>query len=159
MRVPQPDRAHESGRCAVNHYLAASSADISRAKLWRDKLVANGVNVVSTWIETVEQVGNANPRNATTAQRHGWSLDDLVQIDKAYVFWFLVPPMTSPTRGAWLEFGYAINRFWFVSDKMTKPVCIASGDTKQSIFCALATEFETDEQAFEHVVAVARSAA
>lgn len=125
-------------------YLAASSADIARAVHWRDKLQNYAVEVISTWIENVRRVGSGNPRDASHDDRRAWSLQCLAEVRAADVLWFLVPTVEIATRGAWLELGYAIGR----GVARGGPRIICSGDTKQSIFCALGEEFELDQDAF-----------
>ena len=124
-------------------YLAASSSDAARARRWHGHLLTAGITVTSTWLEVVEKVGNANPRTASKADRYAWSIEDLRQIDDAQLLWLLVPPLHAPTRGAWGELLFAYAKQKHV---------LASGDTRQTIFTALAEEFETDEAAFARVV-------
>lgn len=128
-------------------YLAGSSADIARAKHWHQRLVEAGIEVTSTWIANVEKVGEANPRDANHVQRSFWSGDCVHQVMSAGVLWLLAPPIDRPTRGAWIEFGIAMA-------VGVRVVC--SGDTKQSIFCALAEEHATDEDAFVAIVELAK---
>jgi len=66
-------------------YLAGSSADVPRARTWHAKLTAAGVEVTSTWLDVVAQVGNANPRTRPRADRYQWSMADLAEIDRADV--------------------------------------------------------------------------
>lgn len=127
----------------ISVYVAASSTDIDRAERWIGALRANDVIVTSTWPENIRKVGAANPRNATLQQRLAWSFDDFNEIAAATAFWLLVPPLDKPTRGAWIELGAA--------HIAGKPV-ICSGDCRQSIFCSVGVEFETDEEAFTAVV-------
>lgn len=120
-------------------YVSASSAEVERAQHWTNHLVIAGLEVTSTWLKVVGDVGSANPRDADHGAREKWSLSDLCEVAAADVVWFLVPPVETPTRGAWLEVGYARAR-----DKLL----VFSGDTKQSIFCALGDEFIEDLAAF-----------
>ena len=55
----------------------------------------------------------------------------------------LVPPVDAPTRGAWGESCYA--------HALARPL-VFSGDTKQSVFCALGDEYESDEDAFSRAL-------
>lgn len=130
-------------------YLAASSADVERARRWHRQLIDTGMAVTSSWLEIIDQVGDANPREASKWQRFKWADNDLREIAESHALWFLVPTTDKPTRGAWIEFGYA---------RACGPelLLISSGDTKQSIFCALGEEFETDEQAFERIHMLAK---
>lgn len=124
-------------------YLAGSALEINRARQWHSRLIQAGVTVVSTWIANVDQVGSSNPRDAATSHRIHWAAADFAEIQRADLLWLLVPSLDAPSRGAWAELGYA-----YASAKRL----ICSGDTKQSIFCALGHEYETDEQAFNAVI-------
>jgi nucleoside 2-deoxyribosyltransferase len=122
-------------------YVAGSAGveSIARVTAAIKLLQANGFAVTCTWPEVVAQVGNANPRDASTVERRGWSTQDLREIDDADAVWFLVPEPPLTTRGAWFEAGYA-----YASDKHL----VFSGDTKQSVFCALGHECPGDITAF-----------
>jgi hypothetical protein len=133
----------ESAGDPMKIYIAASSNDITRAALWHEKAKAANIETTSTWLEIIESVGNANPRDVTAKQRADRAFDDLFGVHRADLFWLLVPSLDKPTRGAWIEFGSA-------QAKGKRIVC--SGDTKQSIFCAVGTEFERDEDAFAYVL-------
>jgi len=143
------DRARDA--CAISTpaqpfavYVAASaardSADRVRAAI--AALRAFGFVVTCTWPETVAAVGDATPRDASAADRRGWSTQDLNEIDAASAVLFLVPESPETTRGAWFEAGYAYSE---------KKHLVFSGDTKQSVFCALGHEFATDAAAFAHL--------
>lgn len=122
-------------------YIAASSSDLVRVRHW-DQIARSvaGIEVVSSWLDVVAQVGEANPRDIERARARAWALDDLTDIHRADAVWFLVPPLDQPTRGAWCELGFAQAR--------NKKIIVCSGDVRQSIFCALGDEYERDEDAF-----------
>lgn len=120
-------------------YLAGSAAELERCRHWHSRLIQAGITVVSTWIASVTRVGCSNPRDAAVADRLRWSETCLIEVRRADVLWLLVPSVTAPTRGAWVELGYA--------SAIEKRI-VLSGDTRQSIFTALGDEHETDEQAF-----------
>ena len=124
-------------------YLAGSSMDMDRAREWYGRLIQAGVTVTSTWIENITRVGQANPRDASDAQRRGSAIGCMIEISAARAIWFLVPASDRPTRGGWSELTAA----WGFGKHI-----VCSGDTKQSIMCALGDEFESDEDAFRHVV-------
>ena len=127
-------------------YVAASALEIERARAAMAALRAAGVRVTSTWIASIEAAGASNPRDASPEQRRAWSMSDLAEIRAADVLWLLAPAATAPTRGAWTELGfmYALGR---------RIVC--SGDTRQSIFCALGEEYDSDEHALAAIVELA----
>lgn len=131
-----------------NVYVAASSLDMERAVSWTNRLAMAGINVVSTWTKTIAEVGDANPREADVAKRRQWSNADLGEIRACDLLWFLVPDVTKPTRGAWLEVGFAD-----AADKLL----VFSGDTKQSIFCSLGDEFTDDLDAFATICRLHKS--
>jgi nucleoside 2-deoxyribosyltransferase len=124
-------------------YLAAASSDLDRVDRWAAALAATGVRVVSTWPANVRSVGSANPREASRLDRARWAERCLAEVRAAHVVWFLVPPIDKPTRGAWFEIGYALAQSQAV---------VASGDTRQSIFCAVADyEYASDAEAFDSI--------
>lgn len=137
-----------SFRRISNVYVSASSVDMDRATYWMERLKMAGISVVSTWAKVIaEQGGDANPREASNDQRRQWSNVDLGEIRACDLLWFLVPDKDKPTRGAWLEVGFA--------DAVDK-VLVFSGDTKQSIFCSLGSEHESDIDAFATICRHAR---
>lgn len=124
-------------------YVAASALEIDRARHAVAMLEAAGLRVVSTWIDTIAAAGGvSNPRDASVGQRRAWSVADFAELQRADVLWFLAP--AQPTRGAWAELGCAYA--WGKS-------IVCSGDTTQSIFCALGEECASDGEAFAAIVA------
>lgn len=124
-------------------YLAGASTpdQIKRVLHWADRLTAAGHEVVSTWPAVVGQHGG-NPREASDHLRNGWAHRDLQELRSSDLVWLLVPPSEVSTRGAWFELGYA---------RALQLQLVCSGDTKQSIFCALADEYSLDELAFQAI--------
>lgn len=131
-------------------YIAGASSEMERAVAARDWLTKAGLEVVSTWTDVVAAVGDANPASATPADRRAWSVTDLEQVGKCDLLWFLVPPRETPTRGGWLEVGYA---------RAGRKILLFSGDCSQSIFCALGTECQNDQEAMAHIAYLAREGA
>ena len=129
-------------------YLAGSSLEIERVERWRDQLRGAGIDVVSTWTDSVRQVGESNPRSASQPERWGWAMTCVNQVRRADLAWILVPPVTAPTRGAWCELMVAA-----IGGHELGPIC--SGDTLQTTFCALGDEYATDEEAFTAILAIA----
>lgn len=119
-------------------YLAASALEIARAKRVAKALSDGGVDPVATWISNVEAVGLDNPSDATKRNRYRWSASDLTEVSTCDVVLMLVPSPEAATRGAWFEMGFAFG---------CAKVLMFSGDTKQSVFCALGEEHDTDAEA------------
>lgn len=128
---------------AISVYIAGATADLERAEAMRRVLLTiDGVTVTSTWTDVVRARGHGNPREASADARRGWSQTDLAQVAQAKVLLFLVPLPEQPTRGAWVELGYAY--------AMNK-IIVSCGDTRQSIFAALGVEFALDWAAVEYI--------
>lgn len=128
-------------------YVAGSSSELDRAARWSQALRDAGITVVSTWPEVVAKVGSANPADAPADQRRSWAYTDLVvELGAADTLWLLAP-LESPGRGAYVELGVAF---------AARKTIVCSGPTLQSIFCALGSEFATDEHAFAVLIAQAR---
>lgn len=132
----------------VKVYVAGSSKEIQRCSAAMTLLRASGIEVTSTWIESIARAGGvANPANAHRTDRCAWSLECLEAVDAADVVWLLAPADDAPTRGAWGELCYAHAR---------AKTIIASGNTHQSIFCALAlVEYYEDSEALSLLVRMA----
>jgi hypothetical protein len=129
----------------IRVYVAGSSLEMDRARRAVERLYEAGCLVTSTWINVIASVGSANPTDVSHERRRSWSVVDLAEVTLADVLWFLVPPTTVQTRGAWVELGHA-----YASGKQI----VCSGDsTAQSIFTALGAEFATDDEAFSFVTA------
>jgi nucleoside 2-deoxyribosyltransferase len=131
-------------------YIAAAAGETERVARAIAAARGAGLEVVCTWPEVIAKVGDANPRGASVVDRFGWSSQDLAEVDQADVLWFLVPTPPVTTRGAWVEVGLAC--------ALGKHL-VFSGDTKQSVFCALGEEFEDDELALSHIVRLAKGRA
>lgn len=131
-------------------YVAGSSDERERAKKWMKALRDAGVEVTSTWVETIdgEQRGVANPHDAPLADRERFALANLSQVGQADVVWMLAPGV-GHGRGAYWEggWGYAMGKM-LVSSGMRDGV----SNTKQSVFTALGREFADDSEAFDFIV-------
>lgn len=128
-------------------YVAASSADIGRAEYWIARLRSVDIQVTSSWPEVIraQPGGNANPRDASQADRADWASICLGEVMSSTVLWLLVPPLDRPSRGCWVEAGYA--------DACGHLGMFASGDFAQTVFTARGNEFAADEDAFAAVLA------
>lgn len=125
-------------------YVAASAApaDVPRVNAAISALKADGFLVTCTWPGIIATVGDANPRDASHAERRGWSTQDLEEVSASDAVWFLVPLPPATTRGGWYEAGYADSE---------KKHLVFSGDTLQSVFCARGIEFSTDAAALTYL--------
>lgn len=136
---------------ALRVYVAASSApdQMARAHAVSERLRKAGIELTSTWIASITAVGEANPRDASREQRAQWSDACLTGVEQADVVLLLVPPVTSPTRGAWVELGAVLMLIRLGEHKRV----IASGDTKRTIFLGhrRVVEVDDDEQAIEWI--------
>jgi nucleoside 2-deoxyribosyltransferase len=139
---PNPERPL---RRVAKVYVAGSSAELERCEAAIARLERAGVHVTSTWPIVVRDAGAGNPRDASRDRRRLLSVSDLGQVRDADLVWVLVPPLDCPTRGAWLEAGYAHGLGKLV---------VFSGDTLQSIFCATGTEFTDDAHAFDFLMRI-----
>lgn len=145
----------------IRVYVAAASSEIERAKRAMQMLRDKGIEVVSTWPEVIEKVGEANPMGAPRADRRRWAMDDLNELMQATVLWFLLPPPSLNTTGAYVELGFFLAMKTIADsarDQMAQigivsptllPVC--SG-TERSIFTALMAHEETDEAVVDKLV-------
>ncbi len=131
----------------ISVYVACSSRELDRAKHWMAELRAVGIDVTSKWAENIEEVGEANPRGASDADRFKWSRQDLADVASADVLWFLVPEEASG-GGAYFEAGYA---------HAVGCQVFFSGDTKQSIFASMGEEFSRDQDALDCIVYMAKN--
>lgn len=125
-------------------YIAGSSAPSERERIqrWSESLDKAGIEVISTWLESVDRFGEVNPRELSNAERRAIAIGCVAEeVQNADVLWFLVPAQGSK-RSLWGELCFA-----FCKDKRI----VSSGDTTQNIFCALGVEFSTDEAAFDFI--------
>jgi hypothetical protein len=127
-------------------YVAASALEIDRAEQAIADLERRDIAVTSTWTINVRNVGASNPREASNYDRARWASTCLDEVRHSDLLWFLVPAMGAPTRGAWVELGYAIARGMTI---------VLSGDTRQSIFSALGVEMLADIEALELIARIA----
>lgn len=126
-------------------YVAGSSAELERAEAAMLKLEHAGVRVTSSWPIVVRDQSAPNPRDVSRDQRRHWSAVDLEEVRSADVLLMLVPKVDAPTRGAWLEAGYAHG---------FGKIVVFAGDTLQSIFCATGYEFADDASALDFVIRI-----
>lgn len=127
-------------------YIAGASADYERARAWASRLEATGlVRITGDWMTAVQHHGVGNDAKLSDDKRRDYASYDLGGVVECQVLWVLWSPHRSNGRA--IELGYALRAGRHV---------IVSGDSRECIFAALAEELETDEQAFERVLEVAR---
>ena len=123
-------------------YVAASSAEMDRARAAMDALRSTGVRVTSTWIEAIEAAGEPN-EGLSADTRKVAAETCLQQVAAADVLLLLVPPGPSGI-GCGVELGCAL--------ALGKRI-IASGRTERTIFGALCdAEYASDVEAIAAIV-------
>jgi nucleoside 2-deoxyribosyltransferase len=127
-------------------YVAGASKEPERVRWAMDSLRSAGCKVTLDWLAVIEKAGSAN-EGLSDAQRARAAHDDLVGVQVADVLWVLAPENTS--TGAWVELGYAL---------ALGTIVVVSGHARtRSIFAALAGhEFDSDDEALEHIVSASR---
>lgn len=136
----------------LSAYVAASSAEIERARHVMQALRMHGVRVVSTWIGAIEAAGTANEGLSPAARREA-ARTCLEEVREADVFLLLVPSGPSGI-GCGVELGYAMA----LRDEnpLRAPILIASGRTERTIFAALCDEeYASDAEAIAEVARLA----
>ena len=126
-------------------YVAGSSRDLARIKANMARLRQAGIEITHDWVSLVENVGAANPHDASKAQRDAWALADLQGALDADLVWLCVGAEAS--WGAGFEIGFCL---------AYKRNVIASGPTKNSIFFVYTYEYKTDDEAFEAILDAAQ---
>lgn len=115
---------------ALRVYVAGSSAELDRARRVMDALRLEGVEVVSTWLASIEAAGAANEGLAADARQHA-AETCLQEVASADVLLLLVPEGPSGI-GCGVELGYAMA--W------RGKTIVAAGRTERTIFAALCDE-------------------
>lgn len=136
----------------ISAYVAASSAEIDRARHVMQALRMHGVRVVSTWIDAIEAAGTANEGLSPAARREA-ARTCIEEVRKADLFVLLVPHNPSGI-GCGVELGYAMALRG--GNTLRAPVLIASGRTERTIFTSLCDEeHASDAEAIAAVVRLA----
>jgi hypothetical protein len=135
-------------------YVGAASSELERAKRVMKLLRDKGIRVTSTWVETITNVGDANPMSAPLIDQQKWSQQDLNEVMDAQVLLLLLPPKGIETIGAYVEYGFAL-ALQMLSEQMiatgapVPPRVIVTAGRKRSIFFSMAEHSDTDEEAVE----------
>lgn len=119
-------------------YVAASSAELERARRAMDLVVAEGWELANDWVSTIQAVGEANPADASDEERSGWAVAAIEAVRKSDALWFLVPQV-GHGRGAYVELGCAAT-LWI-------PIVVSGPGRAQSIFTAYGVPAATDDDA------------
>lgn len=129
-------------------YVAGASSEIERAELMVERLQSAdvGIKIVSTWIDSVKNVGQPNPADASHEQRRGWAQQDLYEVAQANVMLLLLPSKGHATTGAWAELAFAY----------AKHIRIIGAGSHSSIFTGLIDEvYHDDYNAYKAVCRLA----
>ena len=89
-------------------YVAGSSGEIERVERVIAHLRLMGVTITHDWtadIRAVRAAGLASDADLSDDEARKHALTDLEAVATAHAVLFLAP--TTPTRGAWVEMGYA----------------------------------------------------
>jgi hypothetical protein len=125
-------------------YVAGASRELARVQRAFDLVgAATLLDLAHDWLKVQAQEPIPDDQLAR-AQARRYAAEDLAHVVRADLVWLLAP--NEPTKGAWIEFGYALAR------GEGKRV-VVSGPCEQSIFCALADEEHADDvKAFDAIV-------
>ncbi len=128
-------------------YVAGSSAEIDRAKDIIGRLRRAGLGISYDWtpdLRSARKAGHSDDASLSEAQALGAAQSCLEGVFMCDVFLLLAPER--PTRGAWVELGYAL--------ASQCQVVVAGPAAKQSIFAQCAREVtETDGDAVQLITA------
>jgi nucleoside 2-deoxyribosyltransferase len=90
----------------IRAYVAAASAEIDRARLFMQRLRCAGVKVMSSWVESIDELGLANEGLPADIALYA-ARTCLAEIIEADVLILLVPP-PGHGYGSGVEFGFAL---------------------------------------------------
>jgi|HubBroStandDraft_1064217.scaffolds.fasta_scaffold38917_6 hypothetical protein len=123
-------------------YLAGASAEVEVCEWYRDRLLAEGVEIVHNWMAGVRANPERRDNEIPRRDRKRIAATCANYVTEADVFWLLSP--RESTIGAWVELGIA-----FGSARST---IVVSGPWR-SVFGDLADlQFTEHAHAFEHIV-------
>ncbi len=122
-------------------YIAGASKEPERVRRWMSAARTAGLVITLDWLAVIEAVGHAN-EGLSDEDRTKYAVDDWRAVREADLVWLLAPE--NPSTGAWVELGLAL---------AGQIEVIVSGPARhRSIFAALATEYDHDEDAFAAIV-------
>ena len=134
----------------VSIYVAGSSRERERVGdvfRWIER--NPGMKLMQNWLATIDSYGDLRESDLPSVirQKHVWL--DLGDVKKAKYIWLLAP--TTITRGAWVEYGYALALQQIQPDRYD--IIVSGPSSVETIFCAVAKEFKTDAEAFGYILA------
>lgn len=127
-------------------YIAASAREVERVRAAQAVVEARGWTLTLDWLSPLlERLGRgAMDRDLSDEEAAVYASGDLQAISTADVVWYLTP--REPTRGAYVELGYAIGCEVFV---------LASGAAERStLFEALVARVPSDDEAPDFIARV-----
>lgn len=91
-------------------YVAGSSRELPRVRWAMDEIRAIGGTITEDWASKVERQLADGMTDADLSEHVRSEAVEacLNGVRAADVFWLLAPPDTAPSRGAWVELGYAL---------------------------------------------------
>lgn len=120
---------HDPSRKKI--YVAGASREKDLCKGYMKRLREAGFDVVSTWPEAIEGEGGKTDAELSIDDKIKYAHQDLAQLESADLFWLITPRHEHPTKGAWIELGFALSY-------MPPRFIVVSGDTRACIFATLA---------------------
>lgn len=129
-------------------YVAASSAELERARAAMDWCREQGFEITHDWVADVTLVrleGGKADADLTPAEQLAFVVKDLDAVGEADLLWFLVPRPPATTVGAWVELGAAY--------ELGRPV-IVSGPHAAQMFCSAASQAFTSDFDARHYLVV-----
>ena len=140
----------------IGVYVAGSSADRDRVRAFMQRVRDAGMVITFDWIEAMERAG-VGDEGLCNPDRRRYATADLTGVENARVVVVLLDD-NAPTRGAWVELGYAIGLR--ESEGPDRHAIIVCGGRRRSIFTVpglVDSECENDDQAFARLVQIAES--
>lgn len=124
-------------------YIAASSREVERVRAAQAAVAARGWTLTLDWLTPMLANIEAGRPDAALGDEEAaeYARADLAAIASADVLWLLAP--TQPTKGAYVELGYALG---------TRRVPVVVSGPRTSIFEALGACVTTDAEAPEMIV-------
>jgi hypothetical protein len=127
-------------------YLSASRADLPRARHNIALLKERGHSITYDWTEHVRDGETSDAPLSLAERRHILKLETQA-IERADVFWLLIPP--APSWGCLIEYGYAMR-----SENPGPRHVVVSGDTSASLFFDAAMGFASDGLVFDWLAGI-----